>query len=125
MQAADFVGMPEARIILAQAVTYIACSPKSNASYKAISEAIEDVRSGRTLEVPDHLKDASYRGAKRLGRGVGYQYSHNHEGAWVDQDYLPAPRIYYEPTQHGSEAKIKERLDKWRKAKRGGLSDNA
>jgi len=122
MQACEFVGMPEARIILAQAVTYVACSPKSNASYCAISEAIEDVRNGRTMEVPDHLKDSSYGGAKRLKHGEGYKYSHDYEGGYVAQDYLPAPRIYYQPTENGAEAKIKERLDKWRKARQDNSS---
>jgi len=122
MQACEFVGMPEAQIILAQAVTYVACSPKSNASYAALNAALEDVRSNRTMEVPDHLKDASYRGAKKLGRGTGYKYSHGYEGAYVAQDYLPAPRIYYNPTDRGAEAKIKERLDRWRKLRRDASS---
>ncbi|MFH0963496.1 MAG: replication-associated recombination protein A [Planctomycetota bacterium] len=117
--AGEFVGMPEARIILAQAATYLACSPKSNASYLAIEKALEDVREKRTLEVPDSLKDASYPGAKKLARGEGYKYAHDYEGHWVAQDYLGAPRIYYEPTTEGAEAKIRERLLEWRKKKRG------
>jgi len=122
LQACEFVGMPEAQIILAQAVIYVACSPKSNASYMALSGAVEDVKSGRTLEVPAALKDASYKGAKRLGRGEGYKYSHQYEGGWVEQEYLPAPRIYYLPTDRGYEAEIKERLEAWRKRKSGGSS---
>ncbi len=115
LQAAEFVGLPEAKIPLAQAVTYIACAPKSNAAYMAIANAEKDVQEGRTLEVPDHLKDASYRGAKRLGRGEGYKYAHDFEGHFVDQDYLPVDRIYYEPTEQGHEKEIKKRLAAWRK----------
>lgn len=120
-QVAEFVGLPEARIPLAQAVTYIACAPKSNASYMAIAKAEEDVKKGRTLEVPDHLKDAHYPGAKRLGRGEGYKYAHDYEGHFVEQDYLPVDRIYYEPSEQGHEKEIKKRLDEWRqKRKRQG-----
>jgi len=122
LEAAEFVGMPEARIPLAQAVTYIACAPKSNAAYLAIERAQQDVREGRTLPVPDALRDASYRGAKRLGRGAGYQYAHDHPGHWVDQNYLPVERRYYEPTEQGAEKQIRERLEQWRKRKRGGKS---
>jgi len=118
LQAAEFVGMPEARIPLAQAVTYIATCPKSNAAYLAIDRAMEDVREGRVLEVPDHLRDANYPGAKRLGRGEGYQYAHEGEGHYVEQDYLPVERTYYEPTEEGAEKQIKERLEAWKKRKR-------
>ena len=121
-QVADFVGMPEARIPLAQAVTYIACAPKSNAAYLAISKAMEDVREGRTLSVPEHLRDAGYRGAKRLGHGEGYQYAHDHEGHWVDQEYIPCDNVYYEPTEQGSEKAIRERLERWRKERRANRS---
>ncbi|MEW6356356.1 MAG: replication-associated recombination protein A [Planctomycetota bacterium] len=117
-QVADFVGMPEAKIPLAQAVTYIACSPKSNAAYLAIEKALEDVREGRTLSVPKHLRDTHYKGAKRLGHGEGYKYSHDYEGHWVDQEYIPCDNIYYEPTEEGSEKAIKERLNRWRKERR-------
>jgi len=120
-EAVEFVGMPEAKIPLAQAVTYIACAPKSNAAYLAITRAEKDVREGRTLPVPDHLKDASYRGAERLGHGKGYQYAHNYKGHWVDQDYLPTSRIYYRPTEQGQEKRIKDRLDAIRKAR--GIED--
>ncbi len=119
--AVEFVGMPEARIPLAQAVTYIACAPKSNASYAAVDAALEDVREGRTLPVPDYLKDASYKGAKRLGRGEGYKYAHAYEGHWVDQDYIPTTRIYYRPTEEGQERAMKARLDAIRRAR--GISD--
>jgi len=115
LQAAEFVGLPEAKIPLAQAVTYIACAPKSNAAYMAIAKAEEDVQSGRTLEVPGHLKDAHYPGAKRLGRGEGYKYAHNYEGHFVEQDYLPVDRTYYEPSEEGYEKEIKKRLDEWRR----------
>ena len=115
MQVSEFVGMPEARIPLSQAVCYIACAPKSNAAYLGIDKAIKDVEEGRTLEVPGHLKDANYRGAEKLGHGVGYKYSHDYKDHYVDQEYIPEKRIYYEPTDIGYEKKIKEYLDKLRK----------
>ncbi len=114
MQAAEFVGLPECRIPLAQAVVYVACAPKSNAAYLGIEAALQDVAAGKTLAVPDHLKDASYRGAKRLDHGTGYQYAHDFPGHHVAQDYLPEARRYYEPTGLGFEQTIKERLDAWR-----------
>jgi putative ATPase len=112
-QAAEFVGWPEARIPIAEATIYIATANKSNTAYTAIDAALEDVRSGRTLPVPDHLKDGHYQGAKTLGHGVGYQYSHEGEGHFVAQNYLTEARRYYEPTEQGVEKKIKERLDRW------------
>ncbi len=114
-QAAEFIGWPEARIPIAEATIYIATANKSNSTIKAIDAALEDVKSGRTLAVPEHLRDASYQGAKRLGHGVGYQYPHEGEGHFVPQDYLGADKRYYEPTEQGVEKKIKERLDNWRK----------
>lgn len=113
--AAEFIGWPEARIPIAEATIYIATANKSNSAYKAIDAALEDVRSGRTLAVPEHLRDGSYAGAKRLGHGVGYQYAHEGEGHFVPQDYLGADKRYYEPTEQGVEKKIKERLEHWRK----------
>ncbi len=113
--AAEFVGWPEARIPIAEATIYIATANKSNSAYKAIDAALEDVKSGRTLAVPEHLRDGSYAGAKRLGHGVGYQYAHEGEGHFVPQDYLGADKRYYEPTEQGVEKKIKERLEHWRK----------
>jgi len=110
MQAAEFVGMPEARIPLAQAAVYIACAPKSNAAYLGIEKALRDVEEGRTLEVPKHLQDASYKSAKKLGRGVAYKYAHDFAGHHVAQEYLPEQRVYYEPTELGYERVIKERL---------------
>jgi putative ATPase len=114
LQAVEFVGLPECQLALAQAVTYIATAPKSNAATLAIARAREDVKSGRTLPVPEHLRDASYRGAEQLGRGVGYQYSHDFAGGWVAQQYLPEDRRYYEPVDRGHEAEIRRRLDELR-----------
>jgi putative ATPase len=111
LHAAEFVGLPECQLPLAQAVAYIATALKSNAATLAISKAREDVRSGRTLQVPQHLRDASYRGAERLGHGDGYQYSHDFEGGYVPQEYLPEARRYYEPVDRGYEKVIRERLD--------------
>ena len=113
--AVEFVGLPECQLALAQAVTYIAAAPKSNASTTAISKARDDVRSGRTLPVPEHLRDASYAGAKQFGHGAGYQYSHDHDGGWVNQAYLPEERRYYEPTDRGYEATIRARLEEIRR----------
>lgn len=113
-QTAEFVGWPEARIPLAEAAVYIATANKSNSAYAAIDAALEDVRSGRTLAVPEHLRDAHYKGAKKLGHGTGYEYAHAHPEHFVAQDYLGATRRYYEPTEQGVEKKIKERVEKWR-----------
>jgi putative ATPase len=112
--AAEFVGWPEARIPIAEAVVYVATASKSNSACVAIDKALEDVRSGRTLPVPPHLRDASYPGAQRLGHGQGYQYAHDFPGHFVAQDYLGAARRYYEPGGEGSEKRIRERLEKWR-----------
>jgi putative ATPase len=117
LQASEFVGLPECQLPLAQAVTYIATAPKSNASTLAISQAREDVRSGRTLAVPEHLRDSSYGGAKVLGHGAGYQYSHDFPEGWVDQAYLPEERHYYQPVDRGYEKVIAERLEKLRQPK--------
>jgi putative ATPase len=113
-QAAEFVGWPEAKIPIAEATVYIATANKSNSAYAAINAALEDVRSGRTLAVPQHLKDAHYKGAKRLGHGENYEYAHEHPDHFVAQDYLGAVKHYYEPTDQGVEKKIKERVEKWR-----------
>ena len=120
--AVEFVGLPEAKIPLAEAVTYISSVPKSDASYRALSEAEEDVKEGRTLPVPDHLKDASYGGAEELGHGKGYKHAHQYEGHWVDQDYVPTSKIYYHPSEMGSEEKLKRRLDAIRRAR--GIKDD-
>ena len=119
MEAVQFVGMPEARIPLAEAVTYIACAPKSNAAYLAIERAIQDVRENRTLPVPKHLRDASYRGAKRLGHGEGYKYAHQYEEGVAPQEYLGVDKTYYEPTDRGREAKIKKRLEELKRLRDG------
>ena len=127
LQAAEFVGLPECRIPLAQAAVYVACAPKSNAAYLGIEAATKDVEAGRTLEVPQHLRDASYRGAKQLGRGTGYKYAHDFPGHHIEQEYLPAAqtsgdkhaaqaglperRRYYQPTTEGFEQAIKARLE--------------
>ncbi len=111
LQASEFIGMPEARIPLAQATTYIACAPKSNAAYLAIEKATKDVEEGRSLEVPSHLKDSHYKGAESLGRGVGYQYAHDHPGHHVAQEYMTESRRYYEPTEQGHEKTFKAYLE--------------
>ena len=108
-QAAEFVGFPEARIILAQAAVHVACAPKSNASYHAIDAALADVREKKSIPVPDHLKDASYPGAKQLRRGTGYRYAHDFEDGYVPQDYGVPRGSYYKPTDRGKEAEIAER----------------
>jgi putative ATPase len=110
MQACEFVGLPECRLTLAQAVTYLACAPKSNASTIAIGEATADVREGRLLPVPVHLRDKHYPGAKRLGHGAGYEYAHNAEDAIAAQDYLGVEREYYRPVDRGFERDLAERL---------------
>jgi len=110
LQISEFVGLPEARIPLAQAAVYIACAPKSNAAYMGIETAIKDVEENRTQEVPDHLKDASYPGAKKLGHGEGYKYAHSYEKHYVDQAYTIKGKKYYFPTDIGYEKKIKEWL---------------
>ncbi|EEF60395.1 replication-associated recombination protein A [Pedosphaera parvula] len=113
-QAAEFIGWPEARIPIAEAAIYIATAIKSNTSITAIDAALADVRSGRTLPVPEHLRDAHYAGAERLGHGKGYEYAHDHPDHFASQDYLGADKHYYEPTDQGVEKKIKERVEKWR-----------
>ena len=112
-QACEFIGMPEARIILAQAATYVACAPKSNAAYNGINAAIKDVREGVTVAVPKHLQDTSYRGARRLGRGGGYQYPHDFPEGRVDQWYGVEHGRYYQPTDRGKEEEFRERLDRF------------
>jgi putative ATPase len=104
------VGMPEAQLTLGQAAIYMATAPKSNASAKAIWAAMTDVREGRTLPVPRHLRDGHYAGSKRLGSGIGYKYAHDFEGGCVQQDYLGVDRPYYTPTDRGYEAQILQRM---------------
>jgi len=109
-QAVQFIGMPEARIVLSQAVIYIATAPKSNACYLAIDQAMHDVKQQDCGTVPLHLRDAHYQGAKGLGHGVEYLYPHNYPGSYIEQQYLPDPlvgTVYYKPTHNGKEAIIK------------------
>ncbi|HEV3138161.1 MAG TPA: replication-associated recombination protein A, partial [Pirellulales bacterium] len=110
MQACEFIGLPECQLNLAQAVTYMACAFKSNASTLAIGEARRDVREGRLLPVPVILRDSHYPAAKRLGHGQGYQYSHNSPDAVSAQDYLGIDREYYRPVDRGVERDLAERL---------------
>ena len=120
--AVQYVGMPEGRIPLAEAVVYLATAPKSNASYLALDAAIADVRAGRIGRVPKHLRDAHYAGAKKLGHGKGYRYSHDSELGVVQQQYLPdelRDTRYYTPTEHGNERDVKARLEKLRRIIRG------
>lgn len=109
--AVEFVGMPEARIPLAQAAIYVACAPKSNACYLGIEKAMKKIKEETTQEVPDHLKDASYKGAETLGRGKGYKYAHDYPGHFVKQKYTNRKMKFYLPTEIGYEKKIKERLE--------------
>ena len=113
-QAGERTGMPEAQIILSQAVTYMACAPKSNASYNAISAAMSCVKQTKTPAVPAHLQDAHYGAAEKLGHGVGYKYAHDYPNHYVKQQYLPdglTDRVFYKPTDIGYEAKIKAHMD--------------
>ncbi len=120
MQATEFVGLPECQLPLAQAVTYLACAPKSNAATIGISEARSDVASGRSLPVPVHLKDAHYAGAKQLGHGQTYEYAHNAPDGIAAQDYLGVEREYYRPVARGFERELAARLEKIRARLREG-----
>ncbi len=114
LKAVEFVGMPEAKIILSQAVIYIATSPKSNSAYTAIKSALEDVKNISVKSVPTHLKDGHYKGAKELGNGIGYKYAHSYENNYVSQQYLPDELVgttYYTPTENGEELKNKQYMD--------------
>ncbi len=113
-QAVEFVGLPEAQIPLAHAAVYLATAPKSNRAYEALGKAMSDIREGVTLPVPKHLRDSNYWSKKRLGHGKGYKYSHDYEGGYVPQAYLPEGRTYYAPTENGQERRVKERLAYWR-----------
>ena len=117
-QAVQLVGTPEGRIPLAQATTYLASVPKSNASYAAIGKALEDVRRGTVPEVPMHLRNAVTGLMRDEGYGTGYRYAHDDEAEGMNDRYLPeefADRVYYEPKESGAEKGVKERLDRWRK----------
>jgi putative ATPase len=120
--AVQYVGMPEGRIPLAEAVVYLATAPKSNASYMALDAAIADVKQGNFGRVPLHLRDAHYAGAKKLGHGKGYKYSHDSELGVVEQQYLPDELrgvTYYKPTEHGNERDVSARWDKLKRIIRG------
>jgi putative ATPase len=117
--AVAFIGMPEGRIVLAQAVIALACAPKSNAVIVAIDEAIADVRAGRLGNVPAPLRDSHYARAGTLGHGVGYIYPHNTPEGIAAQQYAPDPvldRQYYRPTRRGTEERYAERLERLRRA---------
>ena len=114
-QAVERLGMPEARIVLAQAVTYVASAPKSNAAYLAVDKALSVVRESRTAPVPTYLCDAHYKGAAKLGRGLGYKYAHDYPNHYVEQQYLPdayKDMKFYEPTENGYEQTIREYFKK-------------
>ena len=113
--AIERLGMPEARIVLSQAATYVACAPKSNAAYMAVDKALDIVKNEKTYGVPVHLQDAHYKSAGKLGHGIGYKYAHDYKNHYVKQQYLPDElegTVFYEPTDNGYEKKIKEHLDK-------------
>lgn len=115
VQAVQFVGMPEGRIPLAEAVTYVAAAPKSNAAYMAVDSALDDVRRRDCGKVPVHLRDAHYKGAAKLGHGEGYKYSHDFPGHFVRQQYMPdlmQGTLYYKPTENGREGRLRKYL-KW------------
>ena len=120
MQAAEFVGLPECQLTLAQAVTYLALAPKSNACTLAIAAARRDVREQAVIPVPRHLQDKHYAGAKRLGHGQGYEYAHDAPDGIAAQDYLGVEKNYYEPTDRGLERDLGERLLEIRRRLRAG-----
>ena len=117
-EAVNFIGMPEGRIILSQAATYVACAPKSNAAYLAIDKALGDVKKIRIKKIPTHLQDSHYKGASKLGHGIDYKYAHNYDNHYVEQQYLPDELLgnkYYEPTMQGYEKNIIEHFNKIKK----------
>lgn len=119
-RAVEFVGLPEAQLNLAEAVIYLAAAPKSNTVTTALGRALEDARRGPRADVPGHLRDSHYPGAKFLGHGEGYVYPHDSPQGWVEQSYLPADmegHIYYEPSVHGAESELGARLSKMRDSK--------
>ena len=117
-QAVERLGMPEARIVLSQAATYVACAPKSNSSYLAIDRALDLVKHEKHAVIPSYLKDAHYPGAVKLGHGTGYKYAHDYENHYVEQQYLPdehKDKVFFELSDNGYEAKIKEHFKKIKK----------
>ncbi|HET6882553.1 MAG TPA: replication-associated recombination protein A [Pirellulales bacterium] len=125
MQATEFVGLPECQLPLAQAVTYLACAPKSNAATVGIGEAHRDVAEGRLLPVPVHLRDRHYAGAARIGHGEDYQYSHDAPDGIAAQDYLGVEREYYRPVPRGFEVELAERLKAIRARLREGRAEHS
>ena len=114
-QAVERIGMPEAQIILSQAVTYVACAPKSNSACNAIFAANEEVRRSGNLPIPTHLQDAHYKGSAKLGHGIGYKYAHDYPNHYVEQQYLPyelTGKKFYEPTENGYEAAIRAHMNR-------------
>ncbi|MCC6239322.1 MAG: replication-associated recombination protein A [Phycisphaerales bacterium] len=116
------IGMPEAQLTLGQAAIYMATAPKSNASALAIWAAMSDVRQGRSVPVPVHLRDSHYKGAKRLGHGADYKYAHDYEEGYVEQDYLGVDKTYYQPTARGYEGQISQRLQELRLRRKNSSS---
>ena len=126
-RACEFIGLPEARLTLAQAVVHLAAAPKSNSITRALGAATEAVRSGPMATVPTHLRDAHYQGASALGHGVGYQYPHDAPAGWVAQRYLPdelGDVVFYEPTSHGREATAWGWRDRALEEGRGGVAED-
>jgi len=125
-QAADYIGFPEAQIILAQAVAYVACAPKSNASMKAIFAAMDDVKHIQIDTIPAYLQDAHYKSASKLGRGIGYEYAHDYDNHYAGQQYLPdelKDRVYYEISEQGYEKKLKAWMNYIREENKHGKTD--
>lgn len=124
--AVERIGMPEAKIILSQAASYVACAPKSNAACNAVFAAMEEVRKSGNLPIPSHLQDAHYKGAAKLGRGTGYLYAHEFPNHYVEQQYLPyelTGKEFYKPTGNGYEAKIREHMCRIKKEAQQGFQD--
>ncbi len=120
-QAVERIGMPESQIILAQAVSYVACAPKSNAAVCAISAAMKTVEATGNLPIPAHLQDAHYKGAAKLGHGLDYKYAHDYPNNYVEQQYLPyelSGKEFYRPSGNGYEVKIKEHMERIRREAR-------
>ena len=125
--AVERVGMPEAQIILAQAVTYIATAPKSNRSCEAVFQAMQEVQATGDLPIPAHLQDAHYKGAAKLGHGTGYKYAHDYPNDYVEQQYLPyelSGREFYQPSGNGYEVKIREHMARIKKEAAEASSEN-
>ena len=112
--ALQFVGLPEGRIILSEAVIYLACAPKSNSAYMAIDTALADLRNGKAAPVPKHLRDSHYKGAAKLGHGIGYEYAHDFPKHFSRQQYLPdeiKDKVFYRASDNGYEKQIKKHME--------------